>query len=102
VHRIGSSLVQQDNVQITTRRAHEDWVEWTPTWGMSLKFPGWEIRYRGSVTNGTGRPGVRSGDVTVSVPNAADGTILIAPSGPLTLTNVRVMAHQVAISFPFR
>ncbi len=103
VHRIGYGLVQRDNVQATTRRAHEDWVEWTPTWGMSLKFPGWEIRYRGSVTNGTGRPGVRSGgDVTVATPDAAGGPILVAPSGPLTLTNVRVMTHQVAITFPFR
>jgi hypothetical protein len=97
VHRIGYALVQHDNVQATTRRAHESWVEWTPTWGASVKFPGWEIRYRGSLTNGTGRPGVRSSsdDVTVA-------PILVAPSGPLTLTGVSVMTHQVAISFPFR
>ena len=103
VHRIGYGLVQRDNVLATTRRAHEDWVEWTPTWGVSVRLPGWEVRYRGSVTNGTGRPGVRSsgGDVTVT-PDAAGGTILVAPSGPLTLTHVRVMTHQVAITFPFR
>ena len=102
VHRIGYSLVQDDNVQATTRHAHESWVEWTPTWGMSLKFPGWELRYRGSVTNGTGRPGVFPNNVTVATPDAAGGTILVAPSGPLTMTGVRVMTHQVAISFPFR
>ncbi len=100
VHRIDYSLVQNDNVQATTRRQREDWVEWTPTWGLSLRFPAWEVRYRGSVTHGTGRPGVRSsGDVTLAnVP----GTILVAPSGPLTLTGVKVMTHQVSISFPFR
>jgi hypothetical protein len=102
VHRIDYSLVQDDNVQATTRRQNEDWVEWTPTWGLSLRFPTWEVRYRGSVTHGTGRPGVRSGggdDVAVA---EAGRTILVAPSGPLTLTGVKVMTHQVAISFPFR
>jgi hypothetical protein len=102
VHRIDYSLVQHDNVQATTRRQHEDWVEWTPTWGMSLKFPGWELRYRGSVTNGTGRPGVLPDVVMVNTPDAAGPTILVAPSGPLTLTGVRVMTHQVSIAFPFR
>ena len=24
------------------RRLNEDWVEWTPTWGLSLRFPAWE------------------------------------------------------------
>lgn len=101
VHRIDYSLVQDDNVQATTRRQQEDWVEWTPTWGLSIRFPTWEIRYRGSVTHGTGRPGVRSGGDDVTIADAA-GTILVAPSGPLTLTPVKVMTHQVAISFPFR
>jgi len=100
VHRIDYSLVQNDNVQATTRRQHEDWVEWSPTWGLSLRFPTWEVRYRGSVTHGTGRPGVRSGEL-VNAPQV-DRTILIAPSGPLTLTGVKVMTHQVAVSFPFR
>ncbi len=102
VRRIDYSLVQDDNVQATTRRQHEDWVEWTPTWGLSLRFPAWEVRYRGSVTHGTGRPGVRSSGGDVRVAESVPGTILVAPSGPLTLTGVKVMTHQVAISFPFR
>jgi hypothetical protein len=102
VHRIDYSLVQNDNVQATTRRQHEDWVEWTPTWGLSLRFPTWEVRYRGSVTHGTGRPGVRSSGDDVTVADAVPTTILVAPSGPLTLTGVKVMTHQVSVSFPFR
>jgi hypothetical protein len=103
VHRIDYGLVQDDNVQLTSRRLNEDWVEWTPTWGMSLRFPVWEVHYRGSVTNGTGRPGVQSngGFEDVAAPQAG-GTILVAPSGPLTLAGVRVMTHQVSITFPFR
>ncbi|MGH7560521.1 MAG: hypothetical protein ACRENB_05825 [Gemmatimonadales bacterium] len=100
LHRIDYSLVQDDNVQGTTRRLDESWVEWTPTWGLSFRFPSWEIRYRGSVTQGTGRPGVQSGDIIAVA--EADRNILVAPSGPLTLTGVTVMTHQVAFTFPFR
>jgi hypothetical protein len=32
----------------------------------------------------------------------ASSAILVAPSGPLSLTGVTVMTHQVAIVFPFR
>jgi hypothetical protein len=32
----------------------------------------------------------------------ANGVILVAPSGPLTLNGVKVMTHQVAVTFPFR
>lgn len=98
LHRIDYSLRQDDNVAVTTRHQHEDWLEWTPTWGLSLRFPGWELRYRGSVTNGTGRPGVSSGDVILLQDRA--GTILVAPSGPLTLTDVKVTTHQIAVSIP--
>lgn len=102
LHRIDYHLEQNDNVQGTTRHLQEDWLEWMPTWGLSLRFPAWEVRYRGSVTHGTGRPGVRGDDV-IAVPDAPTaGTILVAPSGPLTLTGVKVMTHQVAVVFPFR
>ncbi len=102
LHRIDYSLVQDDNVQGTTRRLNEDWVEWTPTWGLSVRFPAWEVRYRGSVTKGTGRPGVFGGD-DVALDAAAPGRqVLVAPSGPLTLSQVSVMTHQLSLSFPFR
>jgi hypothetical protein len=103
IHTINYSLNQRDHVQATTRRLDEGWVEWSPTWGVSLRFPAWELRYRGAVISGTGRPGIIGGG---PFPLAtADGTatnILVAPSGPLTLTDVRVMTHQVSVSFPVR
>ncbi|HEX6307093.1 MAG TPA: hypothetical protein VFZ69_02830 [Longimicrobiales bacterium] len=95
-------LRQRDHVQLSSRRLEESWVEWKPTWGMSVAFPELELRYRGSVTNGTGRPGVASpgflrADVALSSSN-----ILVAPSGPLTLDEVRVMTHEISISLPLR
>ncbi len=100
VHGINYSLAQRDNVQSQSRSLDEGWVEWTPTWGLSLRFPAWELRYRGSVTNGTGRPGVSDRIFLADGPRAQN--VLVAPNGPLTLSGVRVMTHQLSISFPFR
>ena len=105
VRSINYRLAQQDNVSVTSRHQTEHWIEWTPTWGVSLRFPKLEIRYRGRVTTGTGRPGVAGGcfDVCVAVPDRfAAGPILIAPSGPLTLEPVHVFIHSVSFALPLR
>ena len=94
-------LDQHDHVQLSDRSHEERWTEWTPTWGLSLRFPELEIRYRGSQTNGTGRPGVAPRFGPVFAEDAAlSSNILVAPSGPLTLDEVRVMTHQISISLP--
>lgn len=96
-------LRQQDHVQLASRRQDEAWVEWTPTFGLRIGFTDLEIRYRASVTSGTGRPGVRAGggDIVLdaAVPNS---NILAAPSGPLTLGEVNVVTHQISFSLPLR
>ncbi|MBI4520246.1 MAG: hypothetical protein HY701_05385 [Gemmatimonadetes bacterium] len=100
-------LTQYDNIQVSMRNQEEDWVEWTPTWGLGFRFPEVEIRYQGRVTNGTGRPGVvpngrgfaGRGDATLA---SAGGNIIVAPSGPLTLGDVKVVTHQVSLSLPLR
>jgi hypothetical protein len=105
VRSIRYRLDQYDDVQLTGRTQHERWTEWSPTWGLSLRFPELEIRYVGSVLHGTGRPGVAQGccfarggpDVAV-----ASGGIIAAPSGPLTLDEVRVVSHQISLALPIR
>jgi hypothetical protein len=93
-------LAQYDNVQLAGRNQEESWREWTPTWGLTLRFPELEIRYRGHVTSGTGRPGVApTGGLELA---DARTNIIAAPSGPLTLDEVRVTTHQVSISLPIR
>ncbi len=101
VHRINYTLGQRDHVQVRSRSLDQDWIEWTPTWGLSLRFSGWEVRYRGSATHGTGRPGVLS-DVVLPQADSPTTTTLVAPNSPISIGNVRVMTHQVSISFPFR
>lgn len=96
-------LAQFDNVTALARNHEEKWMEWTPTWGLSLRFPELEIRYRGRVTHGTGRPGVQpGGGFVLEERDALAGNILVAPSGPLTLAEVRVVTHQVSLSLPLR
>jgi hypothetical protein len=96
-------LAQRDNVQVSDRDHEEAWVEWTPTWGLGLRFPTWALRYQGRVTKGTGRPGVALVIPLPGVLDAAGGSnILVAPSGPLTLDEVTVVTHQVSLSLPLR
>jgi hypothetical protein len=95
-------LDQEDHVQDTRRDQEESWAEWTPTWGLSLGFPELEVRYSGSVTHGTGRPGVANPGVFRGDVALASTNILVAPSGPLTLDEVRVMTHQISVSLPLR
>jgi hypothetical protein len=58
VHTVRYRFWQNDLVQESGRTQTESWTEWAPTWGLRLRFPELEVRYQGSVTNGTGRPGV--------------------------------------------
>jgi hypothetical protein len=95
-------LDQENHIQISARSHEERWMEWTPTWGFSVRFPELEIRYRGRVTNGTGRPGVAGPPVGVLEDSAVGSNILVAPSGPLTLDEVRVVTHQISLSLPLR
>ena len=91
--------------QATDRRQHESWMEWTPTWGVSVALPGLSLRYVGRLTTGTGRPGVASGWPTiaggVAVP-LAGGDYVVAPSGPLTLQDATVITNQVSVVLPIR
>lgn len=97
-------LDQWDNVAETTRRQDEQWMEWTPTWGASVRFAQLELRYQGRVTSGTGRPGVAwNGRAERAVADAALASdILLAPSGPLTLQDATVLTHQVSLSVPIK
>ena len=95
-------LDQWDPVQRTSREHEEQWVEWTPTWGLGFHFAGLDLRYRGQVTHGTGRPGVAGSPPIVARGDVLAGGIIVAPSGPLTLDEVSVVTHQISIAVPLR
>ena len=104
MHSIAYELRQVNNVALSRRTQRERWVEWMPTWGTSLRFPQVELRYRGRLTTGTGRPGVAAqGRMMIGAVDAsARSSIVAAPSGELTLDEVRVVSHQLSVSFPVR
>ena len=104
MHSIKYELRQVNNIALSRRHQAERWVEWMPTWGTSFRFPQVEIRYRGRLTTGTGRPGVAGqGGMMIGAADASvRSSVVAAPSGELTLDEVRVVAHQISISFPVR
>lgn len=97
-------LDQWNNVEETSRRQDEHWMEWAPSWGVSVRFTGLELRYQGRVTTGTGRPGVArawaSPDGRLDL--AAGGDIVWAPDAPLTLQDATVLTHQISVSVPIK
>jgi hypothetical protein len=102
VYSIDYRLEQTDHVQETKRKQEESWYEWTPTWSIALTFPEVQIRYTGRLTTGTGLPGVAwtpTGTMRAEAVAAA-GDFILAPSGPLTLQDASVTAHQLALVIP--
>lgn len=94
-------LIAQDHLAGTTQPFRNSWVEWSPAWGVSLRFPGLELRYRGRITNGTGRPtefGFISGPLNASFP----GNVLLAPDTSLNFAGVTTVTHQISLSLPLR
>ena len=82
-----------------TESSRDSWVEWSPTWGLSLRFPALTVRYAGRITNGDGRPspfGFFGGPVIDALP----GTVLVAPTGTLNLLGVSTVTHQISLSLP--
>jgi hypothetical protein len=94
-------LVQSDRVAATEQPFQTGWVEWSPTWGLSLRFPEFALRYRGRVVNGTGRPatfGFSPGILTAAAP----GSFVLAPRATLNLAGVTTVTHQISLSLPLR
>lgn len=94
-------LTQSDRVAATEQPFRNSWVEWAPAWGLSLRFPEFELRYRGRVVNGNGRPnsfGFFGGPLTDVAPSA----ILLPTDGTLELAGVTTTTHQLSLSLPLR
>jgi len=102
---ISYELDQFDRIQVTKRTQDESWMEWTPSFGVSLNLPGIDVHWTTRVTTGTGRPGTRWSNARMD--EASGGTLLssdfiLAPSGPLTLQDARVTTHQLSVVIPMR
>ncbi|MGH7475623.1 MAG: hypothetical protein ACRELD_04985 [Longimicrobiales bacterium] len=96
-------LAQFDHRQAAGRNDDERWIEWTPTWGASLHLGGVEVRYHGSLTRGTQRPGVAAAD-PVPCPGICVALASLvprpAPRDPSRLDDVSVVTQQIFVSVP--
>ena len=97
---------QFDHVQQEGRGLEEHWLEWSPTWGLSVRFAELELRYVGRAANGSGRP-AQSQEFfppvgVLDAAGASGRSVLAVPNGPMTLDPVRVTTHQVSVSLPIR
>ena len=91
-------LKQTDFVRDSRRSQKELWSEWTPTIGFGLAYPGFEIRYAGHFTLGTGEPGVERGFATAEdAASSRSSDLLIAPSGRLTVREALVITQQISV-----
>jgi hypothetical protein len=100
------TLDQVDHVTALARRQKESWIEWTKTWGLTLRFADLELHYTGWQTTGTGRPGVGSvpgpGILVAPTTVSTGQNFLAAPTSATSLTNVVVTTHQLSVSIPIR
>jgi len=99
-------LEQWDAVQLEENASTQGWNEWTRSWGVSYRFAGASVQYRGNLTTGASRPGF---DDTGNVVFSATG--IDARPGPgftssvpfgLRFGGVRTTTHQLSFSVPIR
>lgn len=103
IRAVHYNLTQQDRVDATSQRLEESWLEWTPTWGVRLRFADLELRYRGLVTHGTDRMIPQASPIFAAVDQRPNGLLPFpGPTTQMALTGVHVVTHQVSISVPLK
>jgi len=96
-------LTQEDRLAATEHPLRNSWVEWSPTWGLSLRFPDLELRYRGRVLNGTGRPSPSFNfGGPVPLDSFAPNNLVVNPGETINLAGVTTITHQISLSLPLR
>lgn len=100
---INYKLEQTNNVLRTFRTQREDWIEWSPTLGLSSRSKDLEVSYNFSLTCGPGSCGGRNEMVFANSPDIlAGGGIIAAPSSQLFMQSGSLTVHKVTFSLPIR
>lgn len=104
IRAIRYDLEQFDNIAEERRTQRENWMEWTPSWGLNVGVADLELSYLGRITTGTGRPGTEwtANRIAVLESAALDSNFLLAPEAPLTLQDAWVITNQLSVSIPVR
>jgi hypothetical protein len=99
LRQIRYSLDQHNFLTDRRRKTNESWMEWMPSWGGTLKFDEFELRYAGRFT-ARGWPDVflfGTPDATFS-PGGVD--FVVGPTEPVNMPDFRVTLHRLMISVP--
>jgi len=103
VYAINYRLQQANHVQQTSRTQREDWLEWSPTLGLSFRSRQLDVLYNFSLTCGPGSCGQGTAGpqvfLTPGVDRAASG-IIVAPSGELFMQSGTLKVHKLTIRVP--
>lgn len=106
LYSIRYRLAQTDLVRETNRLQREHWMEWTPSVGLMMRSPGFDVRYTLSFTCGGGGecfgcPFFGCGDdVTVAAPNS--GGVIAAPTAALRFDGGRVTTQRLSVTLRMR
>ncbi|MCC6241859.1 MAG: hypothetical protein IT353_03415 [Gemmatimonadaceae bacterium] len=105
VNAIRYRLWQTDRVRDSSRIQNERWMEWSPSVGLKLRSPGYEIHYTLAITCGAGArcmpsSNQTSDDVLFASPNS--GGVIAAPTAALRFNGGRVTTQRLAFSFRIR
>ena len=98
---INYTLDQENHVLRTSRSQDENWIEWTPTFGLRVRGKDIAFTYAMSLTCG---PDCSSNDnvaVNFNAPTPDVG-VLAAPSAPLTFDGGTARQHRVMVSIRLR
>lgn len=95
------TLEQTNNVEDAFRTQDESWIEWTPAAAAVFRLGTADLHYGVRLTTGTGQPGVAS-EFAANSPDSGGGEFVVAPEGPLTLADARVLTHQFWVRIPIR
>jgi hypothetical protein len=95
---------QRDPRNASRRVGDESWMEWTQSWGATLKRTSLEFHYRGRRMTGAGRPGISPGVGPDPIPLGirSSATRPVLSPAPMTLRDVSVTTHQLWVSLRLR
>jgi hypothetical protein len=106
VYSINYRLGQTNNVQRTFREQRENWMEWTPTLGLSFRTHAWQLRYNYSVSCSISECITIGGGDKVNLTSppvpATGGGVIAAPSSALTFNGGTASTHKFWVSIPIR
>jgi len=100
--RISYSLDQHNFLAESQRKTRENWMEWTPTWGVAVLAGSLDLRYSGQFTaKGWESLRMRGGFILQMASPDAGVDFVVGPTGEVNIPAYRVTLHRFTVSVPF-